>query len=358
MDKFLDLEPEFAKDAEIIENVQKKIVFKKTESLESRLSLVKLPVFKQLLEKDFFSSSELKQTYEEIVKRGSNEVEMMIFKIMSKEQVFFKDIQLKFLFYREFPGHKELFLDDSESIVFKIEDLLFRQFYLHEDSTEKIKEIIQNAPFKEKIFFSLALKGFLDAEFLKKVMFKLKDTQLLIKQQLFMTDTSFTRYWALGLYSLPKKEFYGIITSEMVYLPLVETIEIFRSVEDLVDQEELAEYLIRECFCNGLETLKFYILFLKILEILTISYESRLRFLYAWLRFFLKQKRIDLFVELLGSMNKARKKDNEFALYCEIEKYLIGECSYKRLSEITKDYRDTDEISRISISEILQMYKR
>lgn len=358
MDKFLELEPAFSKDAEVFEIIRKRIVFKRIESLESSLTLVKLPLFKQLLESKFFNSLEIKKKYEEAVEREANETEKMIFQLICGEKVSFTDIKLKFLFYKVFPEHKDLFHNKSDSAVFILQDLLFRKVYLHEDVNLKMQELVGNSQFKQKVFYILALQSYLEYEFLKNTIFKLKNTQLLIKQDLFLTDAEFERYWGLALCALPTSDFYAIITSELVYSPFVDKIRIFRATEDLVDQKKLVICVMKECFSNGISTLKFYIVFLKILEIVTIPYEFKLKLFYSWLRYFLWKQRVDLFFDLMKSIKKTKKYDEEFEFYICIERCLQGDASLEELHNLSKKIVNDEDIAQVSIEDVMKVMRK
>ncbi|KAM0681441.1 hypothetical protein GINT2_000643 [Glugoides intestinalis] len=358
MDKFLELEPEFSKDAEVFEIIRKRIVFKRIKPLESSLTLVKLPLFKQLLESKFFNSLEIKKKYEEAVQREANEAEKMIFQLICGEDVFFKDIRLKFVFYKVFPRHKDLFHNKSDATAFILQDLLFRKVYFHEDVNAEMQELVRSSPFKQKIFYVLALQSYLEYEFLKHTIFKLKSTQLLIKQELFLTDVQFERYWCLALCSLPTSDLYAIITSELVYSPLVDKIRIFRATEDLIDQRKLIVCVMKECFSNDIHSLKFYIVFLKILEIASIPYEFKLKLFYSWLRYFLWKQRADLFFDLMKSIKKTKKYDGEFEFYIYIERYLQGDASLEELHSLSEKITDDDDIAQVSIQEVMKTLKR
>ena len=78
--------------------IKRKILFKNIPDLNSYLTVFKVPLFKELIKKDFYSSKELKETYSEIIKKETNPVEKMIFKMLNRKSICFSDYKLHFLF--------------------------------------------------------------------------------------------------------------------------------------------------------------------------------------------------------------------------------------------------------------------
>ncbi|ELA41666.1 uncharacterized protein VICG_01299 [Vittaforma corneae ATCC 50505] len=308
MDKFLKLDAEFTQDAKVFKRIMRKIVFKDAITLDSYLSLIKLPLFKKLLYNDFYKSDELRASYEEIVRKETSGVEKMIFQLLCKRPVGFKDIKLKFLFYKEFPDQREYFVNENPTVIFEAQDLLFRQVYFHENVKGKMQNLIQKSPFKHKIFFILAMKNCLSLSFMKDVIFNIKEHQSLIRKEFNLKDSEFFKYWVLALKSLPEKEFYAIVTSEMVYSPFIEKIQLLRAVEDLVSHQKLSLCILKECFNSELPIVRIYVVFLKITEMLCLAYGFKLKLLYSWLRYFLYERQIDLFFDLMGKHEEGKEK--------------------------------------------------
>lgn len=356
MNEFLDLNPKFAQDAKLLKQITRKIVFRNRPALDTYLPLIKLPLFKKLLARDFYKSTELRKVYKEIIKKESNGVEKMIFKVLCGKSITFSDVTLKFLFYKEFPEKKGFFLNEKATVMFEVEDLLFRKIYFHEDTVEHLQKMVQNSDFKLKIFLILALKGILNLSFIRDTIFNIKEAQTTIKMEMHLKDHEFLEYWVLLLRSLPEKEFYAIVTSEMVYSPLVEKIRLFRSVEKSVNHEKLSLFILRECLNSPLLTVKIYVVFLKLIEMMTLSYDFKIRLLYSWLRYFLYERRLDLFFGLMEKLRHVKRKDKDHQFYSAMEKYLNGEIGFEEVGLLSNEVDDRNQFSSITIKEIISKY--
>lgn len=357
MEKFLELDPEFTQDAKLLRRIRKKIVFRDAPTLDSYLFLIKLPLFKKLLCNDFYKCEELRKSYEEIIRKEANGVEQMIFQLLCKKKIGFKDIRFKFLFYKEFPEQKEYFVNENPTTMFEVQDLLFRKVYFHENVNGRIQSLVMESPFKHRIFFILAMKDILSLSFIKDTVFNIKEHQSLIKKEFGLKDDVFYKYWAQALKSLPGREFYAIVTSEMLYSPFVEKIQLLRAIESSVNHQKLSLCILKECFNSELPIVKIYVVFLKIVEMLCLSYEFKLKLLYSWLRYFLYEKRIDLFFDLMENMKKRKGKDGEFEFYCTLERYLKEEVGFDDVLALASGVGDENQFSAITVGQIIEKYK-
>lgn len=351
MKKFLISNPEFIETASVLESISKRVVFKDIPSLESYLSFIKLPLFKRLSENDFYNSENLKKIYEEIIKKESNGVERMIFELLCGRKIEFDNIKMKFLFYKEFPKYIDQFTNINITVTFEMQDLLFQKVYLHMDNDDKIEKIILRSVFKNRMFYILAFSSHLSIDFIRKVIL---DSRSEIGASGSSSEEQI-KDWTLGLFSLPRRECYAVIASELLYSSLIEKMLIFRTVEDLVDYEKLSVCLLQECFNSSTALNKIYVVFLKLIELFTLEYSFKLKLLYSWLRFFIKINRLDMFTSLMGEMRKAKRKDPEFEIYEQIERYFSGEVSRNELYECLQQYEEEDHLSRISKEDITKI---
>lgn len=350
MKKFLISNSEFIETATTIERITKHIIFKEMPGLDSYLSFIKLPLFKRLSESDFYSSDDLKKTYEEIIKKESNGVEKMIFELLCGRKIQFDNIKLKFLFYKEFPKYIDQFTNVNITVTFEMQDLFFQKVYLHMNTDEKIEEIIIKSVFKNRMFYILAFSNHLRVDFVRKIIFDSR-SEIGLKDSL---KEGQIKDWSLGLFALPKKECYLNIASELLYSSLVEKMLIFRTVQDLVDHEKMSVCLLLECFNSSTAVNKIYVVFLKLIELFTLEYSFKLKLLYSWLRFFIKIKRVDMFVNLMSEIKKAKKRDTEFEFYDKIEKYINRELSPEELYEYLQKYEESNHLSKISKDDVVK----
>lgn len=357
MNEFLELNPEFEQNYTIIKMIENKVIFKDIQPLNTYLGILKLPLFKILLYNDFYKSKDLKRTYEEIIKNEAKEVESMIFQLICKRKIYFKDIKLKFLFYKEFPDLKDLFLNDRSTLIFEIQDLIFKKVYLHESVDSKIEHLILKAPFKLQIFLILALKNHINHTFIKDTLFDIKDNQRKTTNELKIEDSVFIKNWSLGLRALSEKEFYAIVTSEIVYSSLVEKILLLKAVEEKINHEKLSICILKECQNSTKPAVKMYVVFLKIIEILRLNSNFKLKLLYSWLRYFSYNNNIDLFIDLLDNIKNKRKTDEEFEFYLGIEKYLKDEIKIEDLLELSKNVNNSSQFSSITVDQLIEKYK-
>jgi len=351
MEEFLRFNPEFTNDARLIKKISRKIVFKDCPSLDSHLPLIRLPLFKKLLNSNFYKSDQLKSTYEEIVKKESSEIERMVFKVLCGKSVAFSDITLKFMFYKEFPQCRSLFTNDSGSVTFQIEDLLFRSVYFHEDTASSMQELVKGAPFLHRVFLILAMRSILAADFLAGAVFGI------IREVGSSPAHETLRYLPMVLKALPRREFYALVTGEMLYSPLVEKMRVLSAVEDAIDHEKLAQCMLRECFATDVPVVKVYVVFLKVAEMLRLTYDFRVRLLYSWMRHFLQQGRLDLYGDLLEKLRKAKGKTREVEFYVALQEYLERKGGFERVQRLSKGVSDDKKFSDVTVEEIIEKYK-
>lgn len=355
MNEFLQLNPEFTHDARLIKNIARKTVFKDSPSLDDHLSLIKLPLFKKLLYNHFYKSEALKKTYEEIIQKESNGVEKMIFRLLCGQKVSFSDITLKFLFYREFPDQIHLFENTSTALTFQVEDLLFRSVYLHEDTRERVQRLVEEAPFLQKVFFIISLKAFLSPSFTKDILFAMRGDSM--RSETRLKDSQFFKYWALALRSLPEREVYAVLTSDMLYSSLVEKVQVFRAVEGVINHQKLSLCLLAECFNSSMPVIKIYLVFLKVIEMFRLSYAFRLKLLYSWARYFLYEGYLDLFSDLVDKMKKVKRRDTELEFYCALDKYLREGRDLEVVRELMGVIGDSGQFSAVTTEQIAEKYK-
>lgn len=352
MEELLKLNPEYTRDAKLIKKIGRKIVFKDSQSLKSCLSIISLPLFKILLRKSFYDSDELKKTYKEIIRKESNGVERMIFEILCGKTIKFKDIMLKFQFYKEFPEQRSLFIDDKAGIAFQIEDLLFRKVYFHEDTTESIEKLLYDASSVDRIFFILALKPFLFTSFISGLVFEIIREIAGAEQKSYLS-----KYLPIALKSLQKRDLYAFVTSEMLFSPLVEKMRIFTAVQDAINHETLSLCMLNESWNANGPVVRIYIVFLKMIEMLRLSYDFRVKLLYSWMRYFLYQGHLDMFYDLFDSMKKAKGKTEEFVFYTAMNDYLKTNEGFEKVLEASFVIKDDNQFPSISIDDIIEKYK-
>lgn len=347
MNEFLELNPKYEYDAKLFRKMERKVVFKDIPSLNTRLTLIKLPLFKILLYNDFYKSNELKRTYEEIIKKEYKEgsVETMIFQILCGKKVHFSDITLKFLFYKEFADKKDLFVNSNTGLIFEVQDLFFKQVYLHENTLESIEKLVRGAPLQDKVFLILSLRRFLSHKFIKEIVYSIKQPDTI-------------KYWAISLRSLRDREFYAIVTSEIVYSSFAEKVLILRSIEKTVNPNKLSVCILKECISSERPVVKMYVVFLKVIELMVLPHEFKVKLLYCWIRYFLYKKHIELFFDLMASMRKSRKGGDELEFYIEFEKYLKGEAEFSRIEELSQGISDENQPITITIGGILEKYRK
>jgi hypothetical protein len=352
MEKFLELNPEFEKQAKLIYQIKNRMVFKEIPSLDSYLSVFKTSVCKKLVEKNFHLSDKLKETYSKIIKKESNEVEKMIFQMLSKKKIHFKEIELKFLFYKEFPGFIDLFESKAS-----IEDLLFRKVYLRCNEDEKIQQFISKSNFKSQIFYILSLHSFLNQNYIKNKLFEIKNDQEIIRKHENISESDFISCWALALPSLTEHEYYTLVASELLYSTYSYKLIFFRSIKDAIDLKKLSIFLIKACFSNPLSLVKTYIVFLKVIELFNLNYDLKLKLLYSWLRYFIKEDHIDLFLDLMKNLKKSKKLNEEFEIYRLFEENIVGNTTNERVLSEIEMFSDQNDISEISLKMLSEKLK-
>lgn len=349
MEKFLALNPEFKKQADVLFQIRKRIIFKQIPELDSYLTVFKVPLFRKLIEKDFYSSNTLKETYVKIIKKETNEVEKMIFKMLCRKEVHFTDYKLHFLFYKEFPGFIDLFTSDGS---YEMEDLLFKKVYLHSNVNDKIQKKIEGSPYKMQIFYILALHTFLDHNFIKNRLLEIKNDQEAIKNNENISESDFIHCWVLALRCLPSKEFYTLSASELLYSPYLDKINFYRGLQGFCNPEKLSIFMIRACFSNPLSIVKTYIVFLKVIELFNLKYDFKLKLLYCWLRFFIVENQLDLFTDLLENLKKSKKLDSEYEIYVAFEDYFKNKIGFGELNLKIDGFEDCNDISEISLLQL------
>lgn len=347
MERLLRLNPEFTEDAKFLEKIRKKVVFKGMGGLDGYLTVIKLGTLKKLLSRDFYGSERLRKVYKQIIESESSGPEKMIFKILSGEKVQFSDIRLKFLFYKEFPEKRSLFVNDSNDPNFEVADLLFRKVYLHEDTSYRLQELIASHPVPSVVFYFISLGDILDCNYIRNTLSSMKST----------AGEDCLNYWALGLTCLPEKEFYTTLSSELMYSTFIDKIKIYRCVEDLADTERLCVCLLEECMKNALLIGKMYATFLKLIEMFDLSYQFKLKLLYSWMRYFLHEGHVELFFELLKNVKKARKLDEEIGFYEAMGMLLRGQTDMVHVKDIATTLKD-EGIVRYSFDEIISKYEK
>jgi hypothetical protein len=354
MEKFLERNPKYKRQAQTLQAIKRKVLFKIIPDLNSYLSVFKVPLCKALIKKDFYSSGKLKKTYEEIVKKETNPVEKMIFQMINKREICFSDFKIHFLFYKEFPEFIHLFSSDGS---YEMEDLLFRKTYLHLNVDDQIQRKIEKSPVLDQIFYIVCLHSLLDCNFVKNRLLGLKNESLTIRKNENISETEFIHNWIIGIRCLSSSEFYNISASELLYSSYTDKINFFRGLEEFTNLEKLSVFMLNTCFSNPLSIVKTYIVFLKVIELFHLKYEFKLKLLYSWLRFFIIENHLDLFFDLMRHLRKSRKLDDEFELYLQIEEYLNGKLEIQDLENICQNYDDLNRISTIQISQIIEKLK-
>lgn len=367
MESFLELNPEFQEEYVLLEKIRRKTVFKHIQSLESHLSSgIKLEVLKKLFHKDFYHSSRLKKAYKLILTEESSDVERLIFKILCDEKVYFSDIRLKFVFYKEFIEKRHLFHDantvqepfERKNIIFiseklkknsyEIQDLIFRKVYLNENVQKELQERLKILMPRRKIFYLLALNEFLDKNFVKNMLFSCKsqeDSEIDLK------------CWSIGLTALGEDDFYKVLSSELLNATFIDKVKIYRGIYDLIEIEVLLKYLLLETTKNALVIEKMYVSFLKLLELFQMNYFLKIKSLYALMRYFLYEKRIDLFTALFQNIKNATQLDEEIHFYKAMEDFLAEKRSLDYVKKIASKIKDTDNGLSYSFEDIIKKYK-
>ena len=230
MEKFLERNPKFKEQAETLQMIKRKVLFKKIPDLNSYLSVFKVPLFKSLIKKDFYSSKKLKETYSKIVKKETNPVEKMIFQMLNNKEVCFKDLKIHFLFYKEFPEYLRLFCSDGS---YEMEDLLFKKVYLQFDIDDQIQRKIEKSQSLDQIFYIVCLHSLLDHNFVKNRLLGLKNDNEKIRFNEGISEVDFLHNWIVGIRCLPSNEFYSICASELLYSSYIDKITFFRGWKNL-----------------------------------------------------------------------------------------------------------------------------
>jgi len=368
MDRFLALHPEFTEEFKFLQKIKKKTIFKYIPSLESYLENgLRLDVLKKLFSKDFYNSDRLRKAYKVILNEESSGVEKMIFKILCGEKVYFSDIRIKFVFYKEFLEKKELFLssnivhetykksgdafatDKAKKAAFDIQDLVFRKVYLNEDPRIQLQDALSSLQITQKIFYFIVLNEFLDKKFIKNLLYSFKD--------LNTAGTKNIEYWILGLSSLGEEEFYTALSSELLNSNFIDKVRIYRTIQDMVDFEALCRYLLKETVRNTLVLEKMYLSLLKLIELFELDYTNKLKILYALMRYFLYEKRNDLFLNLLKNLKKAKKHDDEFRFYEAMDAYFSNTLSLANVKNIATSINDSGHGLSYGLDEILKRYE-
>lgn len=348
MEKFLELNSEFLEEYKFLQKVLKKVFFQSNPSLESYLSSVKLDVFKLLMKKNLYSSEKLKKTYKEIIKEEANAVEKMIFKIILNEQIAFDDINLKFLFYKEFPEKRHLFSNATTDYRFEVADLIFRLIYLKaENNSEEIlgrlQIVIKELPMQTIVFYFLLLKNILSVSFMRGILLSIKQTY-------------FLEYWIIGITCLSESEFYNILSSELLNCDFVKKIRIVRVAEDIVDKGMLFDSLLSEAIRNILTVKKMYINFLNLLELFNLNFELRISYLTHWIRYFIYENFRAEFDELLEKLDRNIKEDN-LKFFNLIKKYYNNDISYEKLKKDVETLNDCSLDSKYTFKCIVTKIK-
>ena len=115
--------------------------------------------------------------------------------------------------------------------------------------------------------------------------------------------------------------------------------------------------MLNACLSNPLSIIKTYIVFLKVLELFNLKYDFKLKLLYSWLRFFLIENHLDLFIDLLRNLKKSKKLDDEVQLYLNIEKFMNRELSFEDLAGYIQNFEDPNSISNIQATQLLDKMK-
>lgn len=347
MQRLLRLNPELTEEAKFLEKIRRKIVFKDMRELGSYLTVIKLETLKKLLSKDFYGSEKLKRVFKQIAEKESDGPERMVFKMLSNEKVQFSDIRLKFLFYKEFPKHRNLFVNATNDPSFVIADLLFRSVYLHEDTHYSLQRVIASQPIPKMVLYFILLGDILDQNYIRNTLSSIKSTE----------DEHCIDYWALGLTCLPEQELYSTLSSELIYSTFIDKVKIYRCIEGLVDIERLCVCLLEECTKNVLLIAKMYVTFLKLIEMFDLQYQFKLRLLYSWMRYFLHEKHTELFFELLENVKKAKRLDEEIKFYEAMERLLKGQTDILCVKSIAATLKD-EKLVRYSFDDIISRYEK
>lgn len=352
MEKFLKLNSEFLEEYNFLQKIINKIVFKTINPLETHLSSIKLDVFKALISKDFYNSEKLKKTYREIIKEEANEVEKMIFKLVLNEKLGFNDINLKFLFYKNFPSKKHLFYNINTDFRFEIADLIFNFVYFKsenksEEIISKLQNIIKDLPMQAMIFYFLVFKDIIDILFVKNILLSVKQTY-------------FLEYWILGLTCFPEPEFYKILSSELLNADFVKKVRIYRVIENFIDQTLLFDNLLKEAMKNILTVKKMYINFLNLLELFKLNFDYKMKYLCYWMRYFIYNKFYDDFEDLLHRIEKFdlnKELHNDIKFFQFIKTYLNKDLSYEELEKLINELEDSKKESEYNFKNIILQLK-
>lgn len=346
MERLLKLNPEFAEEARFLERIRRKIVFRDMDGLDAYLTVIRLATIKKLVSKDFYASEKLKKTYKQIAEKECGGPEKMVFKMLCGERIVFSDIRLKFLFYKEFPERSDLFANEGDH-GFEIADLLFRSVYLHENISRHLQEIVTKQSLPKTILYFLCLGEILDQNYIRNMLFSIKHG----------SGEGSLEYWSIGLTCLPPDEFYSTLSSEMICSSFIDKVKIYRCVESLVDIEKLCVCLLEECMRNVLLVGKTYIIFLKLIEIFDLKYQFKLKLLYSWMRYFLYEKRVELFFELLENIKKAKRLDKEIAFYEAMGMLLHRKADILYVRDVAATLRD-EGIVKYSFDAIISRYEK
>lgn len=348
METYLKENPQFLETAALMEKIRDKTILSEIKSIEGHLVVIDMNTIRALIEYNrTHKSTEMRTALRKIAEKESEGVESMIYRMLSHKPIEFEDFNLKLAFYKEFGEFRKLFRNKKENAKFIMGDLLFRKINYNEDINEEVQILIDQMEILDKIFYFMIFGRYFDGKYIVEFSRSLQELQ---------PSDLFLKYRIMALSQLSEDDYYSHVAPILLYSSDAQKIKILRFFDDQFDYQKLSLALMDACFSSKMGIDKVYTIYLRLMELFSLKYKFRLKILYSWMRYFLKEGFIDLFCDLADRMRNAKHIGNEYEFYKVFYSVLKKQASMDELYQMLDDVEDRNECARHSLREILKIY--
>lgn len=342
MNAFLEEYPQYKKTAVLLEKIRSRSIDSELGSLEGCTGAVTVENLRDFAATKYFQQPIVRRALQGIADSEPSGPKKMVYQLLAGQQIKTGDIRTKMLFCREFPSFTSYFVGQEGNEEFKMADLLFRRIYYREDVSECAAAELDRMEAPQRLFYFMALADCLNKEYIKAFAEGL--------------DGIYARYRYPALSYLSRAEYYGILATQLLYASPADKIKMVRGLGNTVDYEELAAALLDECFSTRIAIETVYAQFLGLITIFGLSYRYRLKLIYAWLRYFLKERLFEEFEALLLRTSAAPRLDDEYRFYEGFARYLRGEVGLDAVRQISEQLEDTNGCAKHGLGDIIDVY--
>lgn len=289
----------------------------------------------------------LKKSYLYIANNESERVESLIYRVICGNSILIEDIEHLIMFYAYLNEYCECFVVINNDL--KLFNMYLKKKFAKVDISNEFLEATKNFKTTEKIFYFLIFGQF----FGKNPKHILDFFEELDKSSL---NDLYQNYQYEILRFLPKDEFYKKMGSLILYCDIPKAIKILKFV-DINDNNQILCAILHECFCNKVLIRKVFLHFINLLNSFGIDIRIKLLVLHSWLRFFLYEKFIPDFFDIMKKLKQIEADGLEFKVFLAFENYFLNKGTIEDVEYLSKKAGETNKFAKHKFRSIIKKYK-